>query len=334
MGWWGLLGIPVIAVVTYDAVVTVLSATSAGGPLTGPLTRTVWRLARAMARSPRSRLLAGAGPATVVTLLVVWIVSLWVGWAAVFSISDPALVHAETGDVVDLWTRAYYAGFALFTLGVGDVVAVGDPWRLLTVVATINGFSLLTLTVSYLIPVTGAVTSHRQLGTLLHGLGATAEEIVERAWDGESFARLEPQLVVLAPAVAEAAQNYLSYPVVHAFHDPERRSALEPGLATLHEATVLLGAVDADTRGIDPLTWRTTEEAFERFVDVITAYVVRHPGEPPPVPTGVLRRVGVDPVGTVTGGVERRRAALAALVADGHWSWEGDVVADEAVDRG
>lgn len=212
------------------------------------------------------------------------------------------------------------------------MVAQGALWRILTVLAAVNGFSLLTLSVSYLIPVTGAVTERRRLGTTLHGMGAHVQEVLDRIWDGQDLSALGVHLQDLAPELATTAQSYLSYPVVHTFHDPTRATAVEPGVATLHEVVVLLRHVPPEGRGVDPLTLQIVERAFDRLVDVLEGHVVAGRGEPPPVPVRLLEERGI-PTAVPQLPASRtahRRAVLAGWVDDGRWSWWGDVVAGGA----
>ena len=329
-GWWLLAAIPVIAVVVYDVVMTAISANGSAGPVSGPLTSGIWRALRRGARSPSSRRLTAAGPVVVVVLLGVWLLGLWLGWTLLFAADPGAIVDADTGAPADVWQRAYFAGFALYTLGVGDLVPVGGVWRLATVVATINGFTLLTLTVSYLIPVTSAVTDRRGLGITIRGLGATAQDVLEAAFDGRGFAPLGPHLRQLTPALAHAAQTYRSYPVVHAFHDPRAASALEPGLARLHEVLVLLDHVDPAHRGVDRPTLDAAMHAIEDVLDAAEGAVPTDGPQPEPLDLGVLVDLGVklrdEPSAVTSARDGDRRAALAALVADSRWSWRGAVV--------
>jgi hypothetical protein len=320
-------GLTLIGLVTVEVFLTTVSTSSPGGPVSHRLVLLIWRVLRRLARSPRSRLLAAAGPTAVVVLLLSWIVGLWVGWSLLFAADPAAVVDADSGRAVGGWDRVYYAGFALFTLGVGDVVAVGAWWRTLTVVATINGFVLLTMSVSYLIPVIMAVTERRTLAILAHRLGTDVDDALRRAWDGVAFTGLDDQLVDLARRIARLSQQYLSYPLLHLFHTTDRDAALEPSLAVIAEtALVLRDGVERQARPPDPVL-DAIVGAIDRFVDIASRDFVRPlPDAPPPPDLGTLRETGIPLVEParfhrqIADRAQRRRA-LAGLVTDARWSW-------------
>lgn len=320
-----LLGAALVAVVVHDAFVTTVSAVSAGGPVTQRLGLTLWRLARRVARGPRFRLLAAAGPLTVFVILVTWLVGLWAGWTLIFSADPSAVVHSGTGEPADGWSRVYFTGFTVFTLGLGDYAPDGAPWQVLTAVATINGFVLLTMTVSYLVPVMMAVSDRRQQGMLLHGLGERAQDLVLLGWRDDSFSSLEPRLHELAPTVGELAQKYLTYPVLHFFHAPTRSTALEPGLVALDEAVLILEHGVEERVRPDPATIRPLRATLDRFSELVAdEFTGEAAADPPPPDLEPLRRAGVPVVApeefrSAVAGRGRHRRRMAAFLIDAHW---------------
>lgn len=331
-------GLAVVALVVHDAFVTTVSAVTAGGPLTRRLGLGLWRLLRRGARGPRSRLLAAAGPVTVSVILGAWLVGLWGGWTLVFSADAGAVTHTTTGEPADGWSRVYFTGYAVYTLGLGDYAPHGAPWQVLTAVATINGFVLLTMAVSYLVPVVMAVSDRRQQGMLLHGLGDDAQGLLLLGWRDGSFDSLHARLHDLAPAVGELAQKYLSYPVLHFFHSPARSTALEPGLVALDEALLILEhGVDERVRP-DPVTLQPLRVTLDRFAELVADEFTGEAAVDPPAPDlGPLRRAGVPTVEPAAfrealAARGQHRRLMAAFVADAHWRFE-DCVHPEPAGR-
>lgn len=322
-----LAGVAVVVLIFYDAYVTTVSATSAGGPLTHRLGVGLWRGLRRLARSPRSRVLSAAGPVIVFAMLLTWLTGLWLGWTLVFSSDSSAVVHDATGESADLWSRAYFAGFVVYTLGVGDYTPQGAPWQVLAVAATISGFVLLTMTVSYLIPVMMAVSDRRQQGMLLHSLGENAQELLVTAWDGRDFAPLQGHLRDLAAAVPRLTQQYLSYPVLHFFHSPSHRAAFEPGLARADEALLILEEGVAAEARPHPAVLQPLRRSLARFSELAIPPFVPVSRDPPPFPDlDALEARGIPtrPREQFHAAVEARgahRARLSAMVADARWSW-------------
>ena len=334
--WMLLLGVAVVAFVFYDAFVTTVSGVSAGGPVSHYLGLGVWRGLRRLARSPRSSVLAAAGPLSVFVMLVFWLFGLWAGWTLVFSADPGAVLHSDTGEPADGWSRVYFAGFTVYTLGLGDFAPAGAVWQVLTAVATINGFVLLTMTVSYLIPVVMAVSERFQHGMVLHGLGDTAQDLVTAAWNGRDFSEFTPHLRDMAPVVSRTTQKYLSYPVLHFFHSPSRDTALEPGIAVLDEALLLLEHGVAEDVRPHPMQLRPLRCALDRFGAVVVSEFIGTADEAPPPPSlEPLRRAGIPVVdeAVFADSVDTRqdqRRVLAGFIADARWPWDAGVEVDAA----
>ena len=80
----GVSGLGLVALVTVDAVLTVLRSTGRG-PLTLVTGAAVWTTARALAPTVgRPGLLAGAGMLAVVAVFALWTALMWLGWALVY----------------------------------------------------------------------------------------------------------------------------------------------------------------------------------------------------------------------------------------------------------
>ena len=155
MGTWTVIGLraaggAAVALTLADVFFTVLFPAGGHGPVRRPLSRETWQafavLGRRLRAPIRRRFLAYSGPVQITTTILTWTTLLVVGWAMVFR---PALGHgieaAHGSTDTGFATALYYSGFALTTLGTGDVVPTTDSYRLLTVVEAALGFSVFTL---------------------------------------------------------------------------------------------------------------------------------------------------------------------------------------------
>lgn len=235
-----LAGLSVIGLTAWDAVATTLSTTTAAGPVTGRLTRWGWRAAHRLARRPTSPLLAAAGPVLLVATLGTWLLLVWVGWTLIFSADTTAVASSITGETADWSGRAYFAGFVVFTLGVGDYVPASAPWQLATVVATSSGLALTTAAITYLLPVVSAATQRSAQAANIAGLGSTAHDIVLGAHHDGSVRFLEPVLLQLTEGLLLTAERHLSYPILHYFHPRSPEVELRVQLAALDDALTLV----------------------------------------------------------------------------------------------
>ncbi|GGI09421.1 potassium channel family protein [Egicoccus halophilus] len=333
MRYWLLVpGLLMVVVVFLDAFLTAVTAVHLGGPITKRVSLGLWRLGRRFARRPDSPLLLVVGPTVLLSMLITWAGGMWIGWTLVFAAGPEAVINVDRGEVADFWSVVYFAGYTVFTVGLGDYAPNGALWQVLTAVATSTGFVLLTMTVSFFIPVVSGVVKRRELASLSYGLGTDAQHMLCNAWDGQGFDELRPHLHQLAPQINVLAQQFLSYPVLHYFHSPHRHSAIEPGIAALDEALSLLEHGVAPSVRPHPMVLRPTRVALERFTDLVARDHGADATQAPPLPDlAPLRRAGIPTVDDDTfragmaGRAEERRLLL-ALVQGTSWRWNGDVV--------
>ncbi len=326
-------GALLIVVAMVDALWTTL-ANAGAGPITSLVSAGTWNGALAVHRRMRSNGHHGLVFAGIFVLLLViglWIVALWAGWTMIFSAEYGAVVDRQTNEVASLVNRIYFSGFTLFTLGIGDYVPQGGLWPVLTALASLNGLFLITLSITYLIPVASAAAEQRTLAASIHDLGATPVELLLRAWDGEGFRALENHLTQLLSAIEMHTERHVAYPVVHYLHSSKARAAIGPSIARLDEALLLL------TDGIDPsvrlseTSVMSVSAAIEALLMTLDKDYVRPADEPPSPPDlDALRAAGIPTVGDADfeRAVDRargRRCLLRAFVEDDGWRW--DVVA-------
>ncbi len=323
-------GTLIVVATMFDAFWTTVGF-AGGGPLTRRLARAMWAsvLRIHQARSGGCHaLLKATGTVILLTTVLVWIVAVFLGYLLIFTADGGAVVHGATGEEADLAERIYFTGYTLFTLGLGDFVPGGDAWRIATVIATLNGLFLVTLAITYLIPVVSAAAEKHQLGAAVSNLGTSPSEIVARAWDGESFGGISTHLVQLAQMIDIHAQRHLAYPVLHYFHSVERRTAVAPSLATLHDSLLILSAGVEKEHRLPAIAIEPVQRALDGLVAILRSDYVEEAASPPPPPDLTRLREGRIPV---VGDAEfkdaikvheQRRTLLKAYVENGGWTWE------------
>lgn len=238
--WMLPLGVALIGLVTFDAAITILWTTKAGGPVTNALGQRWWQVAHRLARHPTSRLLTSAGPLILAATIVVWLSLVWIGWTLVFAADPSAVVSSSTRLPADFLERADFTGFTIFTLGMGDYAPVGAPWQLLTVIATVGGLASTTGAITYIIPVVTAATQSSQQASSINALGGQAHRIVSNAYDDGSVRYLESVLIQLTDSLLLTAQRHLAYPILDYFHPNTPSTDLRAQLTALDDALTLV----------------------------------------------------------------------------------------------
>lgn len=218
----------------------------------------------------------------------------------------------------------------MFTLGNGDLSPGDGLWQVATVAATGTGLVLVTLAITYLVPVASAASQRRQLASYIHSLGDAPADALVRAWTGGGFGSLGQHLVALTPLLEGARQNHLTYPMLHHFHATEVASAAPPAIASLSATVHLLrhGVAEhlRDASATEPL-----DGAIGSLLETLaTADMPTATGDPLPLPSlEPLRAVGIPTVAdedyedSARTSLERRTRLAAFLAGDG---WRPEVL--------
>lgn len=276
-------------------------------------------------RRPSHARLAFAGVAIVFIVLGAWLALALCGWTLVFASADGAVRNAANGDPAGLVDRLYFAGYTLFTLGNGDFKPGAGTWQIATAAAAGTGLILVTLSLTYLVPVASAVAQRRSLASYIHSLGEDSQQLLTRAWTGQDFGALTQHLTALTPLMHTAREHHHTYPVLHYFHSTDRASAAAPNIVVLAQAIDLLRygvaeQVRPPASAVEPL-----DLALNRFLDTLSESFLPPTGTPLAPPTlQPLRDAGIPTVheSLYENGNEanaERRAQLAALLADDGW---------------
>lgn len=219
-----LAGALLLGVLAFEVFITAMTMRGSG-PLTGALARVLWSVLLAAHRiRPRHGLLSFAGGAIAAMTLVLWVLTLWMGWGLIFAGAPGSIVNVQSGLGADLPSRFYFAGFNIFTLGVGDFRPVGALWQFMTILASASGLVAVTLAITYLLPILSQAVSRQALAGRIGLFGDTPAGIAADAWSQgpQTYAgRLEG----LAPDILQQGRQHLAYPVLHYFHTTDPRLA-------------------------------------------------------------------------------------------------------------
>ena len=321
-------GVALILLVVVDALTTTLAVGSGAGPVCGRVNAALWRLLlRLHRRDRRSGALGTAGIGLLLGSVAWWVLGLWAGWTLVL-LSGRGVESDSTGATAGFWDVAYYAGFTVSTLGVGDYVGTAPGWRVLTAVAGLSGLFLVTLAITYLVSVVSAVVARRALALRIHALGESSTALVARGWAGDAFTSAFVQhLVTLTGELVTSAEQQVAYPVLRYFRSSDPDASTPLALARLDEAMLLLQAGVApsarpDVSAVDPV-----RRAVDRYLTTASGLLASRDLDDPPLPDlAVLADAGV-PIGEsaelVAAAAQEgdRRRRLVALVHEDGWSW-------------
>lgn len=268
------------------------------------------------------------GTTILLAIIGIWIVALWTGWLMLFSADPGSVVDTHTREPADLTSRIYFTGYTIFTLGIGNFTPKDGLWEVLTAVASLNGLFLITLSITYLVPIVSAAVEERRIAAVIADLGHTPHGILIRAWNGEGFTVLSTAFSQIVPMIELHAQRHLAYPVLHYFHSPHRRTAVSPGVAALAEAMLLLTAGVKPSARPPEIVTASVDDAIAGLLETIRTQYIEAGDETPPLPN--LKQLAEAGIPVVESRVfeeeaHRRdeiRRLLKAFVEDDGWRWK------------
>lgn len=229
-------GILVVVGVWLDFMATALTA-STSGFFSRRLCAGIHLVFESGARVFRSRQwLAASGPCMTLSLIVAWFAMSWLGWSFIYMGTEGAVINSATKLPAELSETIYFVGFTLTTLGTGDFVPSNKWWDLLSVIAAFNGLALVTLSITYAIPVIQAVAQKRTLACKFSLWGDGVEDFLSRIDSDPSYGTLKDYLKTASPELLAVAQQHLTYPILHYYHSSATETSLPIQLAVLDEA--------------------------------------------------------------------------------------------------
>ncbi|WP_224994703.1 potassium channel family protein [Cesiribacter sp. SM1] len=323
-----ILGVIIYMSVVMDIIKTTLSM-QGGGWLTSPMSHGIWLLfLKLSGQNGRSRMLDHVGYLLLVIILLFWILGLWGSFFLILLSESGSIISSSTRLPADAWEKFYYAGFTVSTLGVGDFIGSQIEWRILTDVYALTGLVLITMSITYFLPVLSGVIKQRNLGIMLSSMGQSAQQLVLSSWDGKSFHRLTAQASDVSNMLIEHSQNHKAYPVIHYFHTHKAKHAIVLRIATLYDALLILNQyVKSDIRpSKDDLS--SLQTALENYIEVITEVSsINKKGTMPELPKvnmliekGLVEQQAV--LDSVDDATRQARIVLAKLVKEDGWKWQ------------
>jgi len=309
-----------------DILWTTLWSNAGAGPLTTRLTTGVWRGLRTLG-DRQSRLLNLAGPIILTLTIALWVALIWGGWTFIFAGGENALMDTRDVGPVSWVERTYFVAYSMFTMGNGDFTPTGGVWQIATSLTTASGMLFVSLLVSYVLSVLGAVVDKRSFASMVTGIETRSEVFVRDGWNGEDFHELDLPLDTLASDLGRLAKQHKAYPILHYYHSNEANDASAVAVAIFDDAlTTLRFGVSEPHRPNTPLL-NTARSSTQDYLQTLDSIGIQ-PAEdtPPPPELDRLREAGVPTVSdeefarALDDLSERRRKLLGGVTADA-WHW-------------
>lgn len=203
-----------------------------------------WRAIGLRIRSPtrQEHFLSLYAPLSLLTLLLIWLAGLAVGWALIY-IGQRSELHGAGGDFGSL---VYYSGTALLTIGFGDITAQATGLRMLTLLEALTGLGTIALLISFLPALYGAYAKREaRLLTLDDPSGERIQPtslIVLGAPDGDAD-RLYGFFANWEMWTAELLESHVSFPMLALFRSQHEGQSWITALGVVVDAATMMCAL-------------------------------------------------------------------------------------------
>ncbi|TDD99317.1 ion channel [Flavobacterium cellulosilyticum] len=321
------LGILLLLVTAADLINTSLSVRGAGF-ISKRLSTSIWRVLLVLNKKMGHRKVLELGGAFIlVSILINWLLLIWVSASLLFISCPDSLMNVETNTSTTVINKIFYTGYTLSTLGLGDMEASNGFWDILTAILSFTGLILISIAITYLIPVVSAEIMKRKISVHIHTLGGSVEEILLNYWNGKDFKELEQPFIGLIDSIILHAQNHKAYSVLHFFHSSNKKEAFVLNLTNLDEVlTVLLHNIPKEQQPSINVLGRL-RKAISSYLETLPAsFIIPGKKTPPVVILTTLENKGIKIISGETVDLEynklkTRRQLLLSLIKDDGWEW-------------
>lgn len=321
-----ILGVFLLTVTVADLIWTTLWVDGGTGPLSARFTTWTWRILRKV-HGKYFPALSLAGPVMLVASLVMWVTLLWAGWTFVFAGGEDALYDTIDNEPVTWSGRIYFIGYSMFTMGNGDFSPADGFWQIATSMTTASGMLLITLAVSYVLSVLGAVAKKRSFANAVTGLAMQPQDLLEKAWDGRDFHALDLHLNTLASQLNHLSDQHKTYSVLHYYHSDTKETASVVAVAILDEALTMIRFGIPEEHRPNKIVIESARSSVQSYLKTLHSAFIEPADQAPPAPDlNRLRSMGIPTTDSAVFNEalaeldERRRNLLGMIRADA-WPW-------------
>jgi len=223
--------------------------------------------------------------------------------------------------------RLFYVAYTIFTIGDGDFYPPVGIWQIASGLTTASGMLFVTMGVSYILSVLGAVSTKRSFASSVSGMGPDSESVVTAAWDGKSLDGLGLPLNSLASQLDTLADQHKSCSVLHYHHSQDAQQSSAMAVVILDESLTLLRfGVHPDARP-NLLLIQNARSASQNYLETLNDSFITRADDPPAAPD--LERLAQAGIPTVPDeqfadsihGLSLRRRSLLGIVHGDAWHW-------------
>jgi len=233
-----IVGIILLSLFLIDLIWTTLWVDGRIGPVSGPMSRNIWKFVRNTSDS-NSFWMSLSAPFILLATLLTWIGLMWLGWTFIFSLDPTSISDTINGGSITWYERFYYIGYSIFTLGNGNYAPKEGFWQIMTTFVSGSGMMFLTFGVSYILNIVNAVVEKRSFATDLTSIAESSEDLLELGWNGKDFSRLNAYFMTVSESISSLTQKHKAYPLLFYYHSTNPDEAVVNSLSIIDDTITL-----------------------------------------------------------------------------------------------
>jgi len=233
-----IVGIILLSLFLIDLIWTSLWIDGRIGPVSGPMSRNIWKFVRDISNS-NSFWMSLSAPFILIVTLLTWIALMWLGWTFIFSLDPTSISDTINGGSIAWYERFYYVGYSIFTLGNGNYAPKEGFWQIMTTFVSGFGMMFLTFGVSYILNIINAVVEKRSFATDLTSIAESSEDLLEMGWNGKDFSRLNAYFMTISESLSSLTQKHKAYPLLFYYHSTNPDEAIVNSLSIIDDTITL-----------------------------------------------------------------------------------------------
>ncbi len=322
-----ILGLMLLLTTAADLINTSLSGRGAGF-ISKRLSKSIWSTLLILnKKTGRKKVLELGGAVILVSILVNWLLLIWISASLLFISCPDSLMNVETNSSTTIVNKIFYTGYTLSTLGLGDMEPSGNFWDVLTAVLSFTGLILISIAITYLIPVVSAEIMKRKISVYINTLGGSVEEMLLNYWNGKDFKELEQPFISLIDSIILHGQNHKAYSVLHFFHSSDKKEAFVLNLTNLDEVlTILLYSISKEQQPSKNVLIRLRKAISSYLVTLPATFIMPGKETPPKFNLSGLETNGItllsqEVIDSRYEKLKTRRRLLLSLIKDDGWEW-------------
>ena len=328
-------GIILLLIVIFDIAVTVFVSKGAGFYTRFITLSVAWIFKLLVQNRGYSKLLEYKVVFIIGGMVSSWITLSWIGTALIYASDYDSVINGQSGVAAYFIEKVYFTGYTLSTLGQGDFIPSGYFWEIYTSIASFVGFIIITICITYIVPVISNIAQKNKLALKIASLGESTEKILINGYNGNDFSSFTAECDDLADDIFLYAENHTSYPILHHVHNHEKNQNIILKLMSIDEACNILLRHVPEQKIKEKLAVQQVRHAITVYLRSVRNISPADIGPDLPDFKGFSHALGFQLINTrpddlqrIYSKLEYRRCLFLAIIKDDGFDWddlEGDL---------